>query len=181
MPMVSNTSPVLNLAIIGQLSLLRQQFGEICIPAAVLEELRVEEDLPGSQAVREAMEAGWLRVEGVKDEALAQVLQRDLDRGEAEAIVLAVHVKAERVLLDEREGRRLAKSLGLKVTGVLGILLRARRQGRLPSLQKAMDELRERAGFRIGAEPYADLIRKSGEGEVTTDCTDYTDSADRGD
>jgi len=165
MPVVSNTSPLLNLAIIGRLSLLREQFGEIWIPAAVLEELRVEEDLPGSQSVREAMEAGWLRVEEVKDQALAQVLQRDLDRGEAEAIALAVQVEAEWTLLDEREGRRVAKSLGLKVTGVLGILLRARREGRLPSLQKAMDELRERAGFRIGAELYADLIRESGEGE----------------
>jgi predicted nucleic acid-binding protein len=165
MPVVSNVSPVLNLAIISQLSLLHEQFGEIWIPAAVLEELRIEEDLPGSQAVGEALWAGWLRVEEVKDEALAQVLQRDLDRGEAEAIVLAVQVKAEGVLLDEREGRRVAKSLGLKVTGVLGILLRAQREGRLPSLRKAMDELRERAGFRIGAELYTDLIRESGEGE----------------
>lgn len=162
MPVVSNTSPVLNLAIIGQLSLLREQFGEIWIPAAVLEELRVEEDLPGSQAVGEALEAGWLRVEEVKDQALAQVLQRDLDRGEAEAIVLAVQVKAERVLLDEREGRRVAKSLGLEVAGVLGVLLRARREGKLPELQRVMDELRERAGFRIGAELYADLLRESG-------------------
>jgi len=165
MPVVSNTSSVLNLAIIGQLSLLHEQFGEIWIPAAVLGELRVEEDLPGSQAVRGALEAGWLGVEEVKDQMLAQVLQRDLDKGEAEAIVLALQMKAGRVLLDEREGRRVAKSLGLNVTGVLGILLRARREGRLPSLQKAMDELRERAGFRIGAELYADILRESGEDE----------------
>ena len=111
------------------------------------------------------MEARWLRVEEVTDQALAQVLQRDLDKGEAEAIVLALQTRAERVLLDEREGRKVAKSLGLKATGVLGILLRARREGRLPSLQKAMDELRERAGFRIGAGLYADLIRESGEDE----------------
>ncbi|MCR4408484.1 MAG: DUF3368 domain-containing protein [Anaerolineae bacterium] len=165
MPVVSNTSPVLNLAIIGQLSLLREQFGEIRIPTAVLRELRVEENLPGSRAVEEALEAGWLRVEEVRDQALFQVLQRDLDRGEAEAIALAVQVKAERVLLDEREGRRAAKSLGLKVTGILGILLRARREGRLASLQKAMDDLRELAGFRIGAGLYASLIRESGEDE----------------
>jgi len=163
MPVVSNPSPVLNVAIIGRLSLLRERFGEIWIPAAVLEELRVEEDRPGSQAVREAMEAEWLRVEEAKEQALAQVLQRDLDRGEAEAIALAVQVKAEWTLLDEREARRVAKSLGLKVTGVLRILLRAQREGRLPSLQKAMGELRERAGFRIGGGLYADLIRKSGE------------------
>jgi len=59
MSVVSNTSPILNLAIVGRLSLLREQFGEIWIPAAVLEELRVGEDLPGSHAVREAMKAGW--------------------------------------------------------------------------------------------------------------------------
>lgn len=88
MPVVSNTSPLLNLAIISRLSLLREQFGEIRIPPAVLEELRVEEDLPGSQAVREAIKAGWLRVRGVKDQPFVQVLQRDLGEGEAEIIAL---------------------------------------------------------------------------------------------
>ena len=55
MPVVSNTSPILNLAIIGELSLLREQFGEILIPRAVLEELQVEENLAGSQDVRDAI------------------------------------------------------------------------------------------------------------------------------
>lgn len=55
MPVVSNTSPIMNLAIIGELSLLRDQFGEVLIPGAVFEELRVEEDLPGSQNVRDAL------------------------------------------------------------------------------------------------------------------------------
>jgi predicted nucleic acid-binding protein len=166
MLVVSNTSPVLNLAIIGQLALLRAQFGQIWIPPPVLKELRSEEDLPGSSAVREAREAGWLRVEEVKDRLLVQVLRRDLDEGEAETIALALQVKAEWTLLDQREGRRIAKSLGLKVTGVLGILLRARREGKLPSLQMAMEQLREKAGFRIGAELFADLLRESGEGKT---------------
>jgi predicted nucleic acid-binding protein len=73
MPVVSNTSTVLTLALIDQLSLLHEQFDEIWIPTAVLVELRVEEDLPDSQAVRRALEAGWLRVEKVKDQTLAQV------------------------------------------------------------------------------------------------------------
>ncbi len=163
MPVVSNTSPVLNLAIIDHLSLLHEQFGEIWIPTAVLEELRVEEELPGSHAVHEALEAGWLRVREAKGQMLVQVLQRDLDRGEAEAIVLTLQVEARRVLLDEREGRRIAKSLGLDVTGVLGILLRAKREGRLPSLRKVMDELQGRAGFRIGTGLYAALLEESGE------------------
>lgn len=163
MPVVSNASPILNLAVIGRLSLLHDQFGEILIPNAVLEELRIQEDLPGSQAMREALKEGWLRIQEVSDQSLVRVLQRELDNGEAAAITLAVQVKAEWILLDEKEGRKIAKSLGLKVTGILGILLRARHEGRLPSMQKAMDQLRDGAGFRIGAELYADLMRKSGE------------------
>lgn len=163
--MVSNTSPVLNLAIIGRLVLLRERFGELWIPAAVLRELRVEEGLPGSSAVREARGAGWLRVDEARDQPLVQVLRRDLDAGEAEAIALAVELKADRVLLDEREGREMARSLGLKVTGALGVLLCAFREGKLPSLREAMEELRGRAGFRIGAELFGDLLSESGEGK----------------
>jgi len=142
MPVVSNTSPILNLAVIERLALLSDRFGEVWVPPDVLKELRPEEDLPGSRAVREAREAGWLQVKAVKDQPLAQVLRRELDKGEAEAIALALEVKAEWTLLDERDARRVAKQLGLKVTGVLGILLRARREGKLPSLQQAMEQLR---------------------------------------
>ena len=76
MPIVSNTSPILNLAIIDQLDLLREQFGEISIPPAVLEELRITENLPGSQHVREAIEAGWLGVETVQDHPFVLMLER---------------------------------------------------------------------------------------------------------
>ncbi len=85
MPVVSNTSPILNLAIIGEIHLLREQFEEILIPEAVLEELRVEEDLPGSQAIRDAMKLGWIRTAAVEEDTLIRAMQRDLDRGEAEA------------------------------------------------------------------------------------------------
>lgn len=82
MPVVRKTSPLLTLAIVGRLSLLREQCGEIWMPSAVLDELRMEDNLPGAQAVREAVTAGWLRVEDVKDRPFAPVLQRELDRGE---------------------------------------------------------------------------------------------------
>ena len=114
-------------------------------------------------AVLEARKTGWLQVKEVKDQPLVQALRRDLDQGEAEAIALALQSKAEWTLLDERDARRVAKQLGLRVTGVLGILLRARREGRLSSLQAAMEQLREKAGFHIRAELFADLVRESRE------------------
>ena len=147
MPVVSNTSPLLNLAIVDHLSLMYEQFGEVLIPQAVFEELRVEEGLPGSQSIREAIEKGWLGVKEAKDQIFVKVLRADLDKGEAEALALALQVKAEWVILDEREGRRIAKSLGLKVIGVLGVLLRAQREGRLQSLKSTMDDLRKKPVF----------------------------------
>jgi len=59
---ISNTSPILNLAIIGQLDLLRRQFGLLYIPAVVRDELRPDEDLPGSIAIQRALNDGWLSV-----------------------------------------------------------------------------------------------------------------------
>lgn len=145
MPVVSNSSPIMNLPIIGELSLLRDQFGEILIPGAVLEELRVEENLPGSQNVHAALNDGWIRVEAMKQHPLVRAMERDLDKGEAEAIALAIQVGADWILMDERDGRKAARSMKLKVVGVLGILLKAQREGRLNSLKKAMDRLQEKA------------------------------------
>lgn len=163
MPVVSNTSPLLNLAIIGELRLLREQFGDILIPPAVLDELQLDTDLPGTQTLREARSVGWIQVEAVSNEPFVRTLEHELDRGESEAIVLAIETGATHLLLDEREGRRVARSLGLNATGILGILLRARRQGHLPSLREALRLLREEAGFWIAPELEADILRESGE------------------
>ena len=152
MPIVSNTSPILNLAIVNQLILLHQQFGEILVPSAVLDELKVNEDRPGSQEIREAISCGWIQSREVSNAPLAQLLKQTLDRGEAEAIALAIELEADWTLLDEREGRKVAKSLGLNVTGILGILLRAKQLGEIESLQPLIDDLVDKAGFRIAPE-----------------------------
>ena len=161
MLVVSNTSPLLNLAIIGQLSLLRQQFGQILMPTGVLEELRVEEALPGSAQLRDAIAAGWLQVQEVENQELVQLLRRDLDRGEAEAIALALQLQADWTLVDEREGRKIAKRLGLRVTGILGILLRAWHAGDLSSFPEVINQLREQAGFRIAPALLEEILREN--------------------
>lgn len=163
MPVVSNTSPVLNLAIIGRLPLLQQQFGEIWLPPVVISELRIDEDLPGVQTVREALAEGWIHIQAVEDIGLVEVLRRDLDGGEAEAIALAIQLKADHILLDEKEGRRIAKTLGLRSTGILGVLLRAKQEGHLPSVRETIEQLQIQAGFRIGMELLAGILRESGE------------------
>ena len=157
MLVASNTSPILNLAIVGQLGLLRDQFGQVHIPQAVLDELRISEDLPGAETVRQAIKDDWIKVVQASEQNLAQVIGRDLDHGEAESIALALQLKADLILLDERDGRKVAKSVGLKVTGLFGVLLKARRGGKLASLRQAIDDLREKAGFRINPNLFSEL------------------------
>ena len=158
MPVVSNTSPILNLAIVEQLDLLRQQFGQIQIPPAVLDELKIDEEKPGSQRIKAAIAAGWIQVQTVSNQLLVQLLRQSLDGGEAEAIALALELKAEWTILDEREGRKVAKSLGLQVTGILGILLRAKRSGELSSLENIIQDLTQKAGFWIAPELLAKVL-----------------------
>jgi predicted nucleic acid-binding protein len=127
MIVVSDTSPLTNLAAIGQFDLLHQLYGQVHIPEGVWHELSAEgKRWPGRD---EVAAAGWVERRTVLNESLVMALRRDLDRGEAETIALALELQAELVLLDEREGRRAAQRLGLQVVGVVGILLEAKTKG----------------------------------------------------
>ncbi|NEP09075.1 MAG: DUF3368 domain-containing protein [Symploca sp. SIO2C1] len=159
MLVVSNTSPILNLAIVDRLTLLHLQIGKILIPSGVLEELKITEDRPGSQAISLAISAGWIQIREVSNQPLTQLLKQTLDKAESEAIALAVELKADWTLIDERDARKVAKSLGLKVTGILGILLRAKQTGELESLQPVIDNLIKKAGFRIAPELLAQILK----------------------
>ena len=124
MPTVSNTSPLLNLAIIGRLELVRAQFESALVPPAIVREFRLEEGRPGSSALRQAIEKEWIVEKEPSDAPLIRTLRQDLDLGESEAITLAVEKKAGLVLLDEREGRRRAQNVGLEVTGAVAFSIR---------------------------------------------------------
>lgn len=163
MRVVSNTSPILNLAIINQLDLLRQQFTEVLIPSTVLAELKPEAEFPGSELIRQALQTEWLRVVELKDTHLRQALILELDQGEAAAIALALELGVERILMDERDGRTKAKALGLRPVGVLGVLLRAKRDGYLDSVESTMQVLRRAAGFFIADDLFEAVLIEAGE------------------
>jgi hypothetical protein len=161
MPTVSNTSPLLNLAIIGELKLVRSQFERVLIPPAVEEEFRLKEGRQGSSVLSQAIEEEWIVTEAPSDDPLIRTLRQDLDQGESEAIALAAEKKAGRILLDEREGRRRARRVGLKVTGALGILARANQEGELDSLPEALARLEEEAGFWISSTLREEILSSS--------------------
>jgi predicted nucleic acid-binding protein len=163
MPVVSNTSPLSNLAIIGHLDLLRDQFGEVLIPEAVATELDALGHARGRELVLVARNEGWIRVCPLTDFAMADLLAGQLDSGESEAIALATELKIERLLMDEREGRSFARRAGLRVTGVLGVLLRAKLDGRLPAIRPAIETLRADARFFITKELELRILAEAGE------------------
>jgi hypothetical protein len=163
MPVVSDTSPLLNLAIIGQLHLLRQQFGEILIPPAVEAELRLGSTRPGSRVLTEAVADGWIHTVELANTALAATLRHDLDAGEAEAIALCAQLGAKVVLIDESDGRAAARRLDLQPVGVVGILLTAKRDGSLASIAEALTALVQQAHFRLGDRLVAAALEEAGE------------------
>ena len=149
MRVISNTSPISNLAIVGRLEILARQFGKARIPSAVHRELsRLEHDA-GSRAIRDASFQGWIQVETTATSDLARNLAFSLDAGEADAIALASESAADLLIMDESAGRLAARKLGITMTGTLGVLLKERRAGRLTSMKEEIDRLVIDAGFFI--------------------------------
>jgi predicted nucleic acid-binding protein len=160
---VSNTSPISNLAIIGQLDLLREQFGKVWIPLAVFAESDRTAHAPTRHVILQAIESGWRVVHPAADIDVVNLLLSDLHRGEAEAIDLALEMKADLLLIDEREGRRIARESGLTVRGILGVLLRAKKTGRIATMKTSIDKLKNQAGFFIAAELEKSILAEAGE------------------
>lgn len=156
MIVVSNTSPLSNLAKVEQLSLMPQVFGRILIPCAVHEELL--DPRAGDIVITAVRSADWLDIQSVQNQRLVNDLRTRVNVGEAEAIALAIEMKAARLIIDERLGRQTTREFGVKITGVLGILLLAKRQKIITQVQPIMDSLMQQANFRISSQLYADVL-----------------------
>lgn len=163
MTVVSNTSPVSNLAMIGRLWLLRSQFDHVLIPKTVDQELAQLADAGASEAIRAAKADGWLEVvEGVRS-PLVRVFEEHLDPGEASALACALERGADLVLMDESDGREIASAAGLRVRGVLGILRQAKQTGEVSSLRDELQKLRVDAHFFISPHLMRRFLEASGE------------------
>ena len=131
------------------------------IPSAVYDELTAHEgDLP---IAIDLASQPWLIVATANDQKRVQELREDLDRGEAEAIVLAIERRADLLLVDERRGRRAASAAGLTVTGLLGVVARAKQTGMIDLAKPVLDELIQIARFWIGPDLYAEVLAELGE------------------
>lgn len=142
---ISNTSPLTNLAAIGQFDLLRSLYGPLRIAEAVWEELNAQDRTwPGCA---EVAVANWIERRAVQNRSLVMALRERLDAGEAETIALAVECSPPFVLTDEKEGRRSPQRFGLKTMGAVGLLIEAKRCGLIGAVGPLLERLRQDAGF----------------------------------
>lgn len=161
MIVVSDASPLIALAAVEKLDLLRTLYGEVLVPSAVFDEVTaIRQTAPGADEVRTSE---WIRVRTVENRALVEALALELDAGEAAAIALAVEVNGDLLLMDERRGRVAAIRLGRRVVGVLGVVVEAKAAGLLPEVRPILDALTQEVGFRISAALHARVLAAAGE------------------
>lgn len=163
MAIVSDTSPLSYLILIGEADLLETLYGTVLIPPAVRDEL-AHPDAPPELRRWIDEPRSWLDVAPSPEGSLKSVdsetteALRDLDRGEREAIRLAERTDADLLVIDERDGRRIAKRLDVPVTGLIGVLDVAATEGML-DVADAVRRLRK-TSFRASPELYRWLLER---------------------
>lgn len=130
---ISDASPIIALIDIGRLELLQKLYQRVTITDIIQKEIHA--DLPE-----------WIEISSAYDPKQFRILQLELDPGEASAIALALENPASKIILDERKGRSVAKRLGLKVTGTIGIIIKAKQEGLIDSGKEVLEQL-EQHGF----------------------------------
>ena len=159
---IADTGPLIALARIGQLDLLRRLYGRVVVPPAVHTELAIDSNRPGAKALAGVFVAGWVVIEAVTDSSVRWELDQLLGPGEAQAIALAEQEDVRFLLIDDARGRRTARSRGIPVVGVAGMLLVAKSRGELAAVGPVLDRLSS-AGYRLSPLLVAGTLARAGE------------------
>ena len=160
MIIVADSSPLISFAILNHLNLLLKIFDKLYVPEAVFEEIAIWEK-PYSKELGDFLEG---KVKPVQNNLAVGVLSNELDKGEAEAIVLAMENEIPDILIDEHKGRRLARLNGLQPIGTLGVLIQAKKAGYISELKPCLDKLVEN-NIRISNALYQRALMLAGEEE----------------
>lgn len=137
---VSNTTPLISLMKISRLEILQKIYSEIIVPDAVYEEVEAGKH---KKFYQDLSKIEWIKIKSIKDKLSVDYFL-DLDAGEAEAIILASEIGADLIILDEKLGRYHAKHAGIKITGTIGVLVKAKKLGLIPKLKPLLKELTQK-------------------------------------
>ncbi len=146
---VADTSCLIALSNIGELEILKKLYREVITTPEVANEFG--EVLPE-----------WIHIKIVADKQKQQILEFQIDKGEASAITLSLEIFAELIILDDYKARLAASSLGLTLTGTLGVLIKAKGKGIISSIKPILNKLKN-TNFRISEALVYQVLRESGE------------------
>jgi len=146
---VSDTSCLILLQKIHQLNLLKDLFGKIIITQEVQNEFNGT--LPDFFAIQDARDVNYVRI-----------LETFLDKGEASVIALALEFDDCLLIIDELKGRKEAKSMGIKITGTLGVLLLAKEKKLIDRIKPLIDQIKN-TNFRINKQLINKVFKMAGE------------------
>ena len=145
---VADAGPLIGMSRIGHISLPQSLYNSIIIPPRVYEEIEVSSKKPGARAVSEAINEGWIKIVELKRESDSALLRLMVDTGEAESIQLALEQDAGLLIIDDKKGRKIARSRGIRVIGTGGILIYAKKAGLLGKVSPVLKELAS-VGYRL--------------------------------
>ncbi len=146
---ISDTSCFIILSKIEELNLLKSVYGQIITTSDIVEEFG--EKLPD-----------WVIVQNVADKSRQRILELQIDRGESSAIALALEIQNSTLILDDFKARKIAQQLGISFTGTIGVIIKAKLNGIIPSIKPYLEKIKE-TNFRISAEIELQALKEAKE------------------
>jgi len=137
-PIISDTSCFITLSNIGELNLLQSLYKQIITTTEIAQEFG--ENLPN-----------WIEVVSVSDKAKQELLEMQVDKGEASAIALALESENPFLIIDDNKARKLARNLKINHTGTIGVIIAAKRKGIIDSIKPILEKIKA-TNFRISAD-----------------------------
>ncbi|WP_194973268.1 DUF3368 domain-containing protein [Aquiflexum lacus] len=146
MKVVADSSVILGFLALGKIEILTEFFDQILIPLSVFEEtqslIKYGYDLG-------PLSHGSFIVAECRNKIALNELSKVLDIGESESILVCMERSADLLLIDEKKGRKIAENLGIKITGILGLLIRCKIEGKIDSLKSEIEVLKKKLNFRL--------------------------------
>lgn len=134
---IVNSTPLIALCHVNQLTVLKKLYGEIIIPKAVYDEISVKEDSVCRKTVDESLD--WIHVREIQNIMAKAMFKSQLHDGEVEVMILAKEQGADVVIIDDQNAKKYAKYLELPVTGTLGVLIKAKQEGYISELKPILE------------------------------------------
>lgn len=146
---IADTSCFIILNKIGELELLPKVYGQIVTTPDIA--IEYGEVLPD-----------WVELLAVKDKYSQQLLEMQIDKGESSAIALALETPNSTIILDDYKARKIAQQLGLIITGTIGVIIKAKLSGIIPSIKPIIEKIKQ-TNFHLSAEINKQALKEANE------------------